>query len=441
MSGKKQIAFKELKKKLSKRIKQIPEHRTGKNKKYEIKDAVLSAFAIFYMQSASFLGHQKLVEKRKGTNNLKKLFGATKIPSDEQIRNLIDPISPQKLEEVFADCVDLLADRGYLDEYRTFDKQLLCAIDGTRYFDSKTLNCINCSHRTETNETITYSHYAMLPVIANPKKKEVIALAPEFIRPQDGHKKQDCEINAAKRWMKKHGRRYSNWKMTLLGDDLYCHQPFCEEALGENFNFILVCKPDSHKVMYKWIEQIDKGGRIAEVEKEVRAGKRREIVKCRYINDIPIKGGDGALMVNWCEITITEKGTGKQLYYNSFATNHHLSSESVIPICEAGRSRWKVENEGNNVLKNRGYHLEHNFGHGKKHLAMNLLSLNLLAFLFHTILQLSNQKYQVLRDALGARYRFFNDLVSLTRYFVYKSWEHLLDFMLEGLEISLPPPK
>jgi hypothetical protein len=27
-----------------------------------------------------------------------------------------------------------------------------------------------------------------------------------------------------------------------------------------------------------------------------------------------------------------------------------------------GRGRWKIENEHNNVLKNRGYNLEHNFG-------------------------------------------------------------------------------
>lgn len=116
-----------------------------------------------------------------------------------------------------------------------------------------------------------------------------------------------------------------------------------------------------------------------------------------------------------------------------------MTADAVKPIAQAGRARWKVENEGNNVLKTRGYHLEHNFGHGQNCLAMTLLMLNLLAFLFHIVLELANDKYRLLRQALAARDRFFNDLQALTRYLIFHSWDDLMDFVLAGLELSLPP--
>ena len=165
-------------------------------------------------------------------------------------------------------------------------------------------------------------------------------------------------------------------------------------------------------------------------------GRFTEIVTCRFVEDIPLRGGEDALLVNWCEITITHSKTGKQLYYNSFVTNHQLTEQTVIPIAEAGRARWKVENENNNVLKTKGYHLEHNFGHGQLHLASFLLTLNLLAFLFHTVLELVDAKYRLLRQELGARRTFFNDVKTLTRYLYFDSWQHLLDFMLTQLELD-----
>ena len=123
----------------------------------------------------------------------------------------------------------------------------------------------------------------------------------------------------------------------------------------------------------------------------------------------------------------------------AFATLHPLTATTVQPIVAAGRARWKVENENNNVLKTKGYHLEHNFGHGTQHLAAVLVTLNLLAFLFHTVFGLLDAAYQLLRTTLGTRQTFFNDLRTLTRYFVFDSWDHLLAFMIQQLELEPPP--
>ena len=119
------------------------------------------------------------------------------------------------------------------------------------------------------------------------------------------------------------------------------------------------------------------------------------------------------------------------MYHNAFITHHPIRDQSVAQIVSAGRTQWKGENEGHNVLKTKGYHLEHNFGHGQKTLAAVLLVLNLLAFLFHTVLHLGDSTYQRLRKQRGTRQGFFHDIQTLTKYLFFDSWEHLLQFMLD----------
>src|SRR4029077_10668330 len=86
---------------------------------------------------------------------------------------------------------------------------------------------------------------------SGPGHSQVIALAPEYIMPQDGHAKQDCEQAAGKRWITQHAATLVPYHVTLLGDDLYSKEPFCSLALHHGFNFILVCKPDSHTRFYE----------------------------------------------------------------------------------------------------------------------------------------------------------------------------------------------
>jgi hypothetical protein len=134
---------------------------------------------------------------------------------------------------------------------------------------------------------------------------------------------------------------------------------------------------------------------------------------------------------------VTDEHTGQVLYHNAFITHHRLSDDTVAPVVAAGRSRWKTENENHNVLKTKGYHLEHNFGHGQAHLSSCLLTLNLLAFLFHTVLQLVDTAYQQIRQQRGTRKGFFQDILCLTKYLLFESWQHLIDFMLADSDPSL----
>ena len=200
-------------------IEQLPDHRTGRNTTYTLKDAILSAFAVFFMQSPSFLAQQQVVQRQHGRNNAQTLFGVTQIPSDNQIRNLLDPLPPERLFPLFETCWQILEATGTLATFQVLDQQYLIALDGTQYFSSQNMYCDACTHTTSASGVTTYSHTVLLPVLVAPQHSKVVALAPEFITPQDGHDKQDCEHAAAKRWLMQHSPTFLPQTVTLLGDD------------------------------------------------------------------------------------------------------------------------------------------------------------------------------------------------------------------------------
>ena len=417
---------------LRRAMKTFPDLRTGKNKTYELMDAASGAFSVFFTQCPSFLSHQKLMQQKYGLSNSKTLFGMRDIPTDNHIRMLLDPVSPSLLGPVFEGCFDAFSTSGHLNSFRvSLGKEhddLLIALDGTEYHTSDTISCDNCSVRVKDHYT-RYLHSMITPTLVKPNNNTVISLPAEFIIPQDGNEKQDCEQNAAKRWIKNHKKRYASENVTILGDDLYAHEPMCREFLSAGFNFILVAKPESHKTLYEWCEGIMQEKVIDRFD-----GKKHLIYTYRYVEQVPLRNDKDALLVNFVEVTVTERKSAKQLYHNEFVTNHPLTDETLPVIIDCGRARWKIENENNNTLKTKGYHLEHNFGHGKQFLSSLLAAMNLLAFLFHTMLEFMNKKYKLLRTALWARKRFFNDIRTLLVYLPFKSFDTLMTFMLEGIK-------
>jgi hypothetical protein len=410
----------------------FPDIRKGKNKHYTVQDAALGAFAVFFTQSPSFLAYQRDMAKRQGQSNAHTLFGLSEIPCDNQIRTLLDPVPPALLGPVFDHGLTTLVQTPQLTVFRSWQKRLLVVLDGTQYFTSQQISCPQCSRQTHRNGTTTYSHRMLTPVIVAPHQNKVIPLPPEFIVPQDGHAKQDCENAAAKRWLRKYAPTYRAHKMTILGDDLYATQPICEVLIEERLPFILVCKPDSHATLYAALAQRTLGKDLHQVTHTVHSASGVIHATYRYASHLPLRASADTLFVNWCELTLTD-ATGTHLYHNAFMTQAPLTAKTVAPLVQAGRTRWKVENENNNTLKTRGYHLEHNFGHGTQHLAALLATFNLLAFLFHTLLDLLDAQYHQLRRTLVSRTTFFDDLRALTRYLCFTSWGHLLAFMHHGL--------
>lgn len=423
------------------KLEALPDNRKPSNATvYSIRDAVLSAYSVFFMQSPSFLSHEQDRKRERGKNNLESLFGVHETPSTNQVKNILDLLPPEETGAIFWEVYRKLEAENYLEQFRGVNGTMLCGMDGSEFHSSYKISCKHCNRKQIGDKTLC-THNVIAPVLVAPNCSEVIPLEPEFIWPQDGSEKQDCEQNAIKRWIEKNHGFFKPYTLTILADDLHSHQPTCELCLEKKMNFILVCKESSHSTLYEEIELLTRiDGGVSSLQKRIWNGQFHELYQYRYASSLPLRTGADALRVNWCEITVLNEKTGKVIYKSAFITNFAIFEKNVAKIIRSGRARWKNENESHNTLKNHGYHLDHNFGHGDQFLSMILLSLNLLAFLTHTFMEMSDAFYKLIRQELGARKTFFDDIRALTRYLDFDSWADLLHFMLERLKLDLPPP-
>jgi hypothetical protein len=415
----------------------FPDKRRGLNVSYSMSDIGMAAFSVFFMQSPSFLAHQRQFEAGYGRSNCETLFGLSKIPSDNHIRDMLDPAPPELLHPVFGEVVEQLGRvEGGLDVFRRLGGHVLIALDGTEYHCSKTIHCRHCSTRKRGKDGATEYYHAMLAAtLVAPGHDKVVPLEPEFMVPQDGADKQDCENKAAKRWLANHGRRYVGLKPVFLGDDLFSRQPLCKAVLEADGHFIFVCKPTSHPLIQEYLT----GTALPAFEETVKRGRQRVTQRYRWLAGVPLRDGKDALTVNWFSVEIVN-AKGETTYRNSFVTDLPVGTDTIVELAACGRARWKIENETFNVLKNKGYNLEHSFGHGKKNLAATLVALNLLAFAIHTVCDIGDELWRAAREKLGPRYNFFNKLAAVTTYLIFPSWDDLLLTLTLTLAFAKPPP-
>jgi hypothetical protein len=221
------------------------------------------------------------------------------------------------------------------------------ALDGVNFYSSEKISCAKCLRREDRNGVEHFYHSAITPVFVKPGQAQVLPLPPEFIVPQDGHEKQDCERNAAKRWLKQYHGRFGAHSVTYLGDDLYANQPLCQ-LLAETYQqfFIFVCKPESHEGLYQWLDFLEKTASLETVTQRHWNGKRGELWRYRFTPQVPLRNGDDALFVNWFELVITDEKTGATLYQNSFVTNHPVTTAMSLNlpkwVAPAGRLRTRT---------------------------------------------------------------------------------------------------
>jgi len=417
---------------LRERCGELPDKRSGSNTRYSMADIGLSAFSVFFMQSPSFLSHQRALAENCGQSNAETLFGMTTIPSDNHIRQMLDGAPTDHFDPIFTKIVKDLDESGGLKPFRRLGGRVLIAMDGSEHFCSRKITCPHCSTRKRSDGETEYFHSFVGATLVAPGHTTVLPLPPEFVRPQDGAKKQDCETVAARRWLARLGPRYAWLKPIYLGDDLYAHQPMCVDVLAVGGSFIFGCKPSSHKTLTEYLAGVELDG----FSETVGVGSAKRIHRYRWMEGVPLRDGKDALFVNWLEIEIA-KPNGKVTYRNSFVTDLAVTRKTAAEIAACGRARWKIENETFNVLKNNGYNLEHNFGHGKDTLASLLVALNLLAFAMHNACDLMVGRWQEARQKLGPRNRLFTHIWSITVYHVFPSWRALMRTIITGV----PPPK
>jgi hypothetical protein len=358
----------------------------------------------------------------------------TRIPSDNHIRDMLDPVGPECFHPLFSHAVEALEAGGGFTAFRRLEHHVLIAFDGTEYYRSAKLHCPCCSTRKRSGGTTEYFHTLMAATLVAPGHSRVVPLEPEFVVPQDGHDKQDCESMAARRWLAAHGPSYARLDPVYLGDDLYSRQPTCQAVRAAGGHFLFVCKPSSHPTIEEYLTGVE----LPELTKQVKHGRQRFTHTYRWLCDVPLRDGADAMAVNWLMIEIRNPA-GEMTYRNSFVTDLPADRDTVVELAACGRARWKIENESFNTLKTKGYNLEHNFGHGKQHLSSVLAILNLLAFAFHTVAELTHDLWLQAINKAGARRRFFEHLRSITVYLVFPSWQNLLTTLAFAHPPSQPP--
>lgn len=432
MHVKKHLGFNSLRKQLSKRFNQIEDHRQQGKVDYSIHDCCMSGFAMMFFQDTSLLEFQKRMQEKIQFNNLSSMFGVSAIPQDSQLRDVLDEVPSDKLTEVFEDYFRLLQRGKHLETYQFMPGKYLVTLDGTEYFNSYNIHCPSCLWKERRNGKTQYNHQILQAVIVHPDMRQVIPLAPEQIKNGDGAIKQDCEINAGKRLIKKIRIIHPKLGIIIVGDSLYSKQPFILETQEQGISYILVAKPDDHKHMMKWFENQKIIGKV--YSHEIWDKKGHHIYE--WIKDAPLNGNPDTIEVNFFQYRM--EVNGKVTYRNSWITDIEIHKMNVEHMVRGGRSRWKIENEGFNTLKNQGYHIEHNFGHGKNNLSFNFFLLNLLAFFMHQIFEITDRLYKQCRGKFSAKKEFWNQLRCTFRILFFKSWESLLRFIISPSE-SQPP--
>jgi len=262
-------------------------------------------------------------------------------------------------------------------------------------------------------------------VLVKAGEETVLPLNPEFIRNEDGQAKQDCERKAGKRWLERNAESYRWLNPILLGDDLYADYPTCQAIVEKELHFLFTCKPDSHKWLY---DSIDDGCLEG---KTVRSWTGQTHLEHRYqwYNGLEIREEQPTLKVNYLLLEIWNEKKGKVTYRNSWVTDIEINEKNVIEMAQCARARWKIENEHNNVLKNHGYHLNHNFGHGKEYACEIYAILNLLAFQMHGIMLLLDEGYQKARKSICRRDEFFAGMRFIFDRYLFVSWEEFIGFV------------
>lgn len=396
------------------------EFKTSARMTYSWQDCLMSGLAIFGLKYPSLLQFDKaLRSKATVRRNLRTLYGVKEAPSDTQLRERLDTLSPEQLRKPFKQIFSHLQRGKMLERYRYLDGYYIVSIDGTGQYSSKSVSCKNCceKHSKKTGET-TYYHHMLGAALVHPNQKVVIPFAPEPIIKKDGSTKNGCERNAAKRLLPELRREHPHLKMLVVEDALAANHPHLSLLDSLDMAYVIGVKPGDHKHLFGWIGDLKANEHIISDDD----GTKHYF---SYYHDAPLNDKHHDYRVNVIEYR-EEKPNGKVQKF-SWITRLKVTDDNVYKLMRAARSRWKIENETFNTLKNQGYNFEHNYGHGYQNLCSVMTMLMLLAFLIDQTQQLCCKLYQKVRNELGALRTVFETVRSSIKLLVWEDWDVLYE--------------
>ena len=417
---------------LKKRFEAIPDHRPKCT--HPLGDVLQSALALFSLKDPSLLAF----DQRRSDGNLRSVFHIGQIPSDSQMRTVLDGVDPLQLRPAFNDVLRQLQRGKVLERFVFYKGAYLLALDGTGYFSSQAIHCDSCLEKKSKDGTITYQHQMLAAALVHPDHSEVFPLAPEPIQKQDGSTKNDCERNAAKRLLERIRAEHPYLNFIVLEDGLASNAPHILLLKSLNMPFLLGAKPGDHAALYAHVRAAYED-RMATLTGPINAaGVTWEI---SFVNGVPLNNSHPDLLVNYLHYAEND-ANGECLKCFSWVTDLPLIADDAPLLVRAGRARWKIENETFNTLKNQGYHYEHNYGHGQKNLTVVLAMLMMLAFLVDQVQQHCCPLFKAVRVKLGSKRLLWDNLRSHFRHFAFVSMRHLYLAILYdlGKEVPLPVP-
>lgn len=410
----------------------LPEHRSRKVQ-YPLPDVLMSAVAMFSLKDESLFAFDERRNDEKRQANLNSLYGIKKAPCDTQMRSILDKVDPQGLRPAFLSLHQALQKQGVLESYRFLGKYLV-SMDGTGLYSSGKISCPDCCNKQHRNGDVSYYHQLLGAVIVHPDKPTVLPLFPEAITHQDGTTKNDCEHNASGRLIPRIRQDFPRLEMIALQDALACNGPHIKRLKANKFSFIITSKPAANSLLLKTVVKGMLDGSTQEQETTDEAGIIRGY---RFRNDVPLNNAHKDLLVNF--IDYWEIHPNGKLFTYACVTDLALTADNVAEVVLAGRARWKIENETFNTLKNQGYHLEHNYGHGEKHLSTVFATLMMLTFLIDQIQETCCAYFQEVRHSYRARIRVWEQIRSYFNVHFVVSWESLYAAMIWGENPSVKP--
>lgn len=402
----------------------IPDTRNfTRNSTISLTDHLMSGLAVFSLKCPSLLDFDKKRSDDAVVQNLRDLFHINTPPCDTYLREQLDQVDPDNLRSAFTKVFASFQRGKGLEEFEFLDGHVLISGDGTGQFSSGKVSCPHCCKKEHRNGTTTYYHQMFGVCIVHPDKKNVIPLCPEVILNQDGNSKNDCERNACKRFLENFRREHPHLKAILIEDGLSSTAPHIRMIEKFGLRYILGAKPGDHEFLF---EQLETNQETIYHEITTDDGCYHQF---RFLNGASLNKSNQNLKVNIIEYRQTDL-KGKELNF-SWVTNIPVSTTNILKITKGGRARWKIENETFNTLKNLGYNLEHNYGHGKKYLSTVLCLLMMLAFLIDQVQEICCSLYQRCRKFTRTYYNLWECIRAMFQYVRLLNWENFYLMMLK----------
>jgi hypothetical protein len=398
---------------------QIDDRRDPQRLTWELPAVLMSAFAMLFFQHPSLLEYQRRMKQQMGQSNLERVFGVEAIPSDTQMREILDGVPTEPLRRLLPQTFEQMRRVGWTARFVTEVagvKYYPVVLDGSEYFHSTQIYCPHCLHQRQANGEKHYSHLVVGATVTRADSHAILPLDVEEVSNRAEQEPQDCELTAAKRLVKRLRVEHRQLAMCIVGDDLYGHEPLIAELQQLRLRFVLVAKPTSHPALFAQVAEREQRGECVHGTWTEGPGPRRRTFTYRTAADLALTQS-AAVRVNFLEVW-EQRPDGTVGYHNSWVTDFAVTPESGAAIAGIGRSRWKIENEQFNVQKNHGYELEHNYGHGQQTLSMVFYLLNLLAFLAHKLLEFGDRLSQQCRPGESRRglWTLFRSAFSLSAF-------------------------